>query len=153
MLKVDGRVKRPRDLSVADLAAIDQQYQVADISPLIPGRSGTAITLAGLLSVVGAEDDADYLGLHASSDDFHASIPLPTVLERGLLVYLQDGQPLTTKAGGPYRFYIRDFAACHADDVDECANLKFLDRIELTAGKGFDNRPSDDEEHEKLHQS
>ncbi len=152
MLKVEGRVKTPSELSVADLAAIDQQYQVADISPLIPGRTGTAVTLVGLLSIIEVEDDADYIGLHASTDDFHASVPLKTVLDRGLLVYSQDGEPLTLKAGGPYRFYIRDFAACHADEVDECANLKFLDRIELTAGKGFDNRPSDDEQHAKLHQ-
>ena len=29
--------------------------------------------------------------------------------------------------------------------------MKFVDRIELTAGKGRDNRPHDDAEHEKLH--
>ena len=51
----------------------------------------------------------------------------------------------------PARFFIPDHAACHTDEVDECANVKFVDHIELTVGKGFDNRPEDDEEHERLH--
>jgi hypothetical protein len=31
--------------------------------------------------------------------------------------------------------------------------VKFLDHIELTVGKGFDNRPQDDEEHARLHEN
>jgi hypothetical protein len=31
------------------------------------------------------------------------------------------------------------------------ANVKFVDRIELTADKGFDNRPHDGAEHAALH--
>ena len=42
--------------------------------------------------------------------------------------------------------------ACHTSDIDECANVKFLDRIELAIGKGHDNRPEDDEEHARLHE-
>ena len=89
--------------------------------------------------------------LHASHDDFHASVPLSTVRDRGLFIYEIDGEPLELAAGGPVRFYIPDHAACHSAEVDECANVKFVDRVELTAGKGFDNRPQDDEEHEALH--
>ena len=39
----------------------------------------------------------------------------------------------------------------NVDDIDECANVKFLDHIELTAERGFDNRPEDEEEHARLH--
>ena len=41
-------------------------------------------------------------------------------------------------------------AAC--DDIDECANVKFLDHIEFTAERGFDNRPEDEDEHAALHE-
>jgi hypothetical protein len=49
------------------------------------------------------------------------------------------------------RFLIPDYAACHTDEIDECANVKFVDRIELTTEKGFDNRPHDGAAHAALH--
>ena len=56
---------------------------------------------------------ARYLTLHASRDDFHASIPLEAVRERAILIYRLAGDPLPASAGGPVRFFIPDFAACH----------------------------------------
>ncbi len=67
------------------------------------------------------------------------------------MIYALDGEPLPAKAGGPLRFFIPDFAACHSADVDECANVKFVDHIELTAARGRDNRPTDEAEHAELH--
>jgi hypothetical protein len=67
------------------------------------------------------------------------------------VIYREGGQPLPEKAGGPVRFFIPDFAACHTHEIDECANVKFVDRLELTAAKGFDNRPHDGDEHAALH--
>lgn len=151
LLRVGGEVESPQELTIEDLRAIDHLFQVPDMSQIDAGRQGRAVKLAGLLHLVGAKDSALYLGLHARADDFHASIPLEPVRERGLLIYEIDGRPLSTKAGGPVRFYIPDFAACHTDEIDECANVKFVDHIELTAAKGFDNRPEDDEQHEALH--
>jgi DMSO/TMAO reductase YedYZ molybdopterin-dependent catalytic subunit len=151
MLTIAGEVANPRTLTFTDLAAIDPQYQVADVSRLLPGRKGDAVRLAGVLGLIAPKSTARYLGLHSSADDFHASIPLEAVAERALVIYRLDGQPLPAKAGGPVRFFIPDFAACHTAEVDECANVKFVDRIELTANKGFDNRPHDGAEHEELH--
>jgi hypothetical protein len=51
-----------------------------------------------------------------------------------------NGEPLDTKAGGPFRFLIPNAAECKTAEMDTCANVKFLDRIELTAGKGRDTR-------------
>jgi DMSO/TMAO reductase YedYZ molybdopterin-dependent catalytic subunit len=151
MLAIDGHVATPRTFSFADLAAIAPQHQVADVSRLVPGRKGDAVKLAGILEQVRPQVGAKWLGLHSSSDDFHASIPLDAVAERALVIYRLDGQPLPAKSGGPVRFFIPDFAACHTHEIDECANVKFVDRIELTAEKGFDNRPHDGEEHAALH--
>ncbi len=151
MLTIAGEVAEPRSLTFADLAAIEHAYQVADVSRLVPGRKGDAVRLEGILKLVQPRKTARYLGLHSSADDFHASIPLEAVADRALVIYRLDGQPLPEKAGGPVRFFIPDFAACHTDEIDECANVKFVDRIELSADKGFDNRPHDGAEHEALH--
>jgi len=153
LLRIDGEVEQARELTLEDLEAIDAAYQVADVSKLDPQRKGTAVKLAGLLELIGAKPTAQYLGLHGTLDNFHASIPLEPVRDRGLLIYRLNDKPLDDKAGGPVRFLIPDYAACHTDEIDECANVKFLDHIELTAEKGFDNRPEDDEEHERLHQN
>jgi DMSO/TMAO reductase YedYZ molybdopterin-dependent catalytic subunit len=151
LLSIAGAVDRPRELTFADFAAIAAEYQVGDVGRLLPGRTGDAVRLRGILDLVQPQTAARYLGLHASRDNFHASIPLEAVAERALVLYRLDGQPLPESAGGPVRFFIPDFAACHTHEIDECANVKFVDRIELTADKGFDNRPHDGAEHEALH--
>lgn len=151
ILQIDGECAEPRSMSYEDLARIASEHQVADVSRIVPGRKGDAVRLAGILALAQPKAAAKYLGLHSSTDDFHASIPLAAVVERALVIYRLDGQPLPVKAGGPVRFFIPDFAACHTEEIDECANVKFVDRIELTAEKGFDNRPHDGAEHEALH--
>jgi hypothetical protein len=35
--------------------------------------------------------------------------------------------------------------------LDECANVKYLSRIELTERRGRDTRPADEKAHEALH--
>ena len=151
ILEIAGEVTSPRGLTFADFAALPAEQQIADVSRIVPGRKGDAVRFAGILSLVKPKASAKYLGLHSSTDDFHASIPLDAVADRALVIYRLDGQPLPVKAGGPVRFFIPDFAACHTEEIDECANVKFVDRIELTATKGFDNRPHDGAEHVALH--
>lgn len=150
-LRIDGEVENPVRLSFADLSAIDEAYQLIDVSRFDPKRKGDAVKLSGLLKLTKAKPSANYLGLHASTDDFHASIPLEPVKENAFLIYRLDGKPLGLNAGGPFRFYIPNHAECHADEIDECANVKFVDRIELTVSKGFDNRPEDEDQHARLH--
>jgi len=153
MLSIDGEVELPASFSFADLAAMDARFQVADVSQLDPKRKGDAVKLIGLLERVRPKASAAYLTLHASKDDFHASIPLAAVRERAILIYRLAGGPLGESAGGPVRFFIPDFAACHTSEIDECANVKFVDRIELSAKRGQDNRPQDEKEHARLHES
>lgn len=152
ILKLDGEVEQPAILSFDDLAALAQEHQIADVSRIDPKRKGDAVKLAGLLARVRPKPSARYLTLHASSDDFHASIPLEAVRERAILIYRFDGRPLPTSAGGPVRFFIPDFAACHTSEIDECANVKFVDHIEFSSEPGQDNRPHDAEQHEALHE-
>ena len=151
ILEIGGDVGTPRWLTFDDLTALPAGEQIQDVSRIAPGRKGDAVKFASLLAMVKSNPSAKYLGLHSSADDFHASIPLAAVADRALVIYRLDGQPLPVKSGGPVRFFIPDFAACHTSEIDECANVKFVDRIELTSAKGFDNRPHDGTEHEALH--
>lgn len=151
LLRIDGQVENPSELTFDRLQAIDDSQRIIDVSRFDPKRKGDAIKLTALLELAGVKPNAKYIGLHGTLDNFHASIPLEPVRDKAFLIYRIDGRPLDVKAGGPIRFYIPDHAACHTDEIDECANVKFVDHIEFTAEKGFDNRPEDDEEHEKLH--
>lgn len=151
MLAIEGLVARPCVLSLSDLAALPARWQVADVGQLVPGRKGQAVYLAGLLEAIAPQESARWLTLHAAADDFHASIPLEAVRERAVLVYALGGEPLPVSAGGPFRFLIPDFAACRVHEIDECANVKFVDRLQFTAERGQDNRPHDAAEHAALH--
>jgi DMSO/TMAO reductase YedYZ molybdopterin-dependent catalytic subunit len=151
ILTVEGEVRAKLRLTFAQLAAMPEQAQRPDVSRLDPKRAGDAVTLAVILELAGELPGAEWLTLHAGKDDFHASVPLAAVRQRGLLVYRLGGAALPDRAGGPIRFLIPDFAACHTSEVDECANVKFVDRIELTRSRGQDNRPQEDAQHAALH--
>lgn len=150
---VEGLVQNRLALTSAELAALDTQHQVPDVGQIVPGRQGRGVMLRGLLRLAGPMPEADYLTLHSETDDFHASVPLAAVVDSGVLVYELSGQPLPIAAGGPIRFLLPNTAACHTAEVDECANVKFVNRIELSAGRGRDNRPSTLREHQKLHEA
>jgi DMSO/TMAO reductase YedYZ molybdopterin-dependent catalytic subunit len=151
-LRISGLVQTELQLTAKQLAIdVDAAFQVADIAALLPKRTGAAVQLQGLLELCKPSPEATHIGLHGSLDDFHASIPLAAVCDRGLIVHHLEGAILSVDQGGPFRFFIPDHAACQMDEIDECANVKFLDHIEFTAGKGHDNRPQDEQQHTALH--
>ncbi len=151
VLRVDGAVEAPLALSYRDLEAISEPHRVQDVSRFQPARRGDGVTLECLLERVRPRPEANYLTLHAERDDFHVSIPLAATRAEGIVVYRLDGGPMTAAQGGPIRFLIKDPTACHTSELDDCANVKFLDRIELSVRRGRDTRPSDEAEHAALH--
>ena len=50
-LKVNGLVQTELNLSIEDFQNVTDAYQVVDITTLMPGREGQAITLEGLLAL------------------------------------------------------------------------------------------------------
>ncbi len=151
ILRVTGEVQNPLELTFDMLNQLPAEHLEVDVSRILPGREGDALKLSALLEMAGAEPAGQFLGLHGTADNFHASIPLEPVRAKGLLIFRKDGAPLPVAAGGPVRFFIPDHDACHTSEIDECANVKFVDHVEVSRKKGFDNRPTDDEEHEALH--
>jgi DMSO/TMAO reductase YedYZ molybdopterin-dependent catalytic subunit len=151
-LTIDGEVDSPTVLSFTALGSLPEAAQVRDVSRLDPKRQGDAVRLAALVDLVRPKPGVRYLTLHATADDFHASIPLEAVRDTGILIYRLQGAPLPAKAGGPLRFFIPNHTACHTSEIDECANVKFVDRLELSTEKRFDNRPHDEQQHAELHE-
>ena len=86
-----------------------------------------------ILDRAGVLPSVNYLTLHAERDDFHVSVPLEPLRGQGIVVYRLGPDPLGIEHGGPIRFLIRDPAACQTDQLDDCANVKYLRRIELTS--------------------
>jgi DMSO/TMAO reductase YedYZ molybdopterin-dependent catalytic subunit len=52
ILEISGEVASPRALTFADFAAIPAEQQIVDVSRIVPGRKGDAVSLAGILDLV-----------------------------------------------------------------------------------------------------
>jgi len=152
-LRVDGAVESPADFGFDDLEGVAEAHRVVDVSRFQPERKGDGVALEALLERVRPRAEANYLTLHADKDDFHVSIPLEAVRAHCVVVYKRDGRPMAAEQGGPVRFLIKDPSACHTGELDDCANVKYLSRIELTVRRGRDTRPADDAAHAALHES
>jgi len=134
-----GSISLRRD----DCARFPDPDQVADVSALVPGRTGRAVRLAALLDRAGAKAGRF---LHVASNDPAFAVSLPIDEAKGaLVVYALGDAPLPESKGGPFRLLVPGHA-------DECVHVKQLARIELSDAPGRDTRPKDDAEHAKLHQ-
>jgi DMSO/TMAO reductase YedYZ molybdopterin-dependent catalytic subunit len=153
LLRIDGAVENAVDLSFDEFEKMPAEARIADVSRFHPKRQGDGVALEAVLSLVRPRPDANYLTLHADRDDFHVSVPLQAVRGEGVIVYKLNGGSLGSEHGGPIRFLIRDPDACHTSELDDCANVKYLSRIELTVRRGRDTRPADEAAHAALHQA
>ena len=132
-LRVEGRVNRTVDLSRADLAALPEMAQIPDVSTLNPARRGTGVDLAAVIDRAGPAADATRVILHADRDGFLVALPLAAMLVRAVVIYARDGGPVPDRDGGPFRVMIREAADCASgEELDDCANVKYLSRIQLT---------------------
>lgn len=147
-IRVEGEVHRALALGPDDLAALPGQ--VADVSSVIAGRSGTGVALRSLLDRAGIETGATHLTIESDDASFAASIPLESV-DAALIVYAIDGAPLPREKGGPFRLLIPDAASCGRAEIDKCANVKSVGVLRVDAGHGHDTRPATRAEHIAMH--
>ncbi len=151
VLTIEGLVESPIRLTYSDLDALPDADRVADVSRFHPARKGAGVNLDAVLRLAVVRPDANYVTLHADRDDFHVSVPLEPLRAQGVVVYRLGEERLAPEQGGPIRLLIRDPSACHTGELDECANVKYLSRIELTSRRGRDTRPASEAEHAALH--
>jgi DMSO/TMAO reductase YedYZ molybdopterin-dependent catalytic subunit len=150
-LRIDGSVENPKEYTHDDLTRFPESEQVPDVARFHPTRRGDGVTFDALLRRVRPKPEANYVTLHAGRDDFHVSVPLAPLIDQGIVVYQDNGVPLGPENHGPFRFLVKDPTACATGELDDCANVKYLDRIELTVRKGRDTRPTNEAEHAALH--
>jgi DMSO/TMAO reductase YedYZ molybdopterin-dependent catalytic subunit len=153
LLKIEGAVDNPLALTFAELAAFPDAAQFADVSRIHPSRRGDGVTLDAILDQAKVRPGANFLTLHAERDDFHVCVPLEAIKGQGIVVFKLGQGPLNVEHGGPIRLIIRDPSACHTGDLDDCANVKYLSRIELTERRGRDTRPETESAHAALHEA
>ena len=103
--------------------------EVVDLTTLCSNRQGRALPISILLA--GMVADATELVLTSSADGFAATLPLSAALEVGLIWFAGETDFLTEQQGGPFRFLIPNAAECKTAVLDTCANVKFVDRIEV----------------------
>lgn len=144
ILRVDGSVTEEGAWTYEDLAKLPKELQVEDVSKVEPDIPGAGVLVKGLISKAKPASRADHATFHSGDGRFAASIPLQDVVERGILVYKRDGAPLLPGKGGPVRFVI-------PQGDDACANVKSVNRIEITSGKGKDTTFDPDHDNPEIH--
>jgi 2-dehydropantoate 2-reductase len=134
-IRIEGAVVQPVTLDREALGKLPAEHQVSDLSTIMPNTEGKAIRVKGILEVPALAIGADHVTFHSQDGRFAASLTVRQAMEHGVLVYEQDGQPLSDSKGGPFRLLAPGLG-------DLCANVKGVARIELTQGPGKDTRPS-----------
>lgn len=105
---------------------------------MMPGMTGKAVKVKGLLDVPALAIEADHVTFHSLDGKYAATLTLQQAKDFGLLLYELNGEPLPDGKGGPYRLMTPGLG-------DLCANVKGVGRIEVRVGNGKDTRPPAEE--------
>jgi 2-dehydropantoate 2-reductase len=133
VVKIDGAVIQPVSFDRKALQQLPEEHQVTDVTTMMPGMQGRAISLKGLLEVPALKVEADHVTFHSVDGKYAATLTLQQARDFGLLLYELDGQPLPDGKGGPFRLITPGLG-------DLCANVKGVGRIEVSKGPGRDTR-------------
>jgi DMSO/TMAO reductase YedYZ molybdopterin-dependent catalytic subunit len=130
-ITVGGLVSRPRSFSFADLGALRQTRVVRDFQCVtgwrVPSVAWSGVALPDLLDAVGVRSGAGAVRFTSYDGAYSESLTLEQARRRDVLVAtgLQD-RPISSAHGGPIRLAVLPMYGYKS--------LKWLDRIELTAG-------------------
>jgi len=129
-LRVEGLVRRPRTLSLADLLTMPAVRLVREYHCVtgwsVPGVAWTGIRLRDLLALVGPLPAASFVLFHSADGSYSESLSLDQAnLPDVLLAYKLNDQPLSHEQGYPLRLVIAEMYGFK--------NIKWVDRITLAA--------------------
>ena len=131
---LDGAVNERLTLNADNLGNMSSEFQVPDVSVVMPKMNGRGVRVSGLLDPVNLQAGGDHVTFHSIDGKFAATLTLAQAREYGILIYEIDGAPLPLEKGGPFRLITPGLG-------DLCANVKQVARIEITKGVGRDTRP------------
>jgi DMSO/TMAO reductase YedYZ molybdopterin-dependent catalytic subunit len=129
VLRIDGLVGRPLELSPTDLArlpraSLDEPF-VCEEGWSVPGLRWGGVHLVEVLALAEPSPAARYV--RAGAGEY--VVPVPLTDAAGALVCDElNGEPLATEHGAPWRLVLPG-GACYT-------SVKWLDRLELTAEPG-----------------
>lgn len=128
-LAIGGLVDLPNfGLTHADLEALDDRFQVADVGAFsTPARTSTGklqgVRIQGLIELVGATPEALFVNARTRSG-FAVSVWRREVERLAIVAYAIDGRPLDPEHGGPFRLLLPGFKD-EARDLWDCAVIEF----------------------------
>jgi DMSO/TMAO reductase YedYZ molybdopterin-dependent catalytic subunit len=129
MLRIDGLVARPIELSQAHLTrlphAVLEEPFTCEEGWSVPGLRWGGLRLADLLALAEPLPAARYVRVGAGP--YVAPVPL-ALAAAALLADELNGEPLSIEQGAPWRLVVPG-GACYT-------SVKWLDRLELTAEPG-----------------
>ena len=136
VLRVDGLVVRPLELTLADLEALPQQKLTDDFVCLegwkAPAVEWQGVALESVLALAGVNPEAKWV--QASAAEFSVPMPLKEVGRALLAISLGEGTLLTVH-GGPVRLVV--------PGGDCFTSIKWLDHLELRARARRKHRQDD----------
>lgn len=134
VVRIDGAVVQPVTLDRTAFRQLSDESHVMDVGTVMPGMTGRAIKVKGLLEVPALAPSADHVTFHSLDGKYAATLTLQQARDFGLLLYEVDGEPLPEGKGGPFRLITPGLG-------DLCANVKGVGRMEVRVGSGKDTRP------------
>ena len=123
-LRILGLVHAPREFTDTDLDQLAPVQAVIPARKDKPDRVGTGVALKDVLAAAEPEPAATHGTCRAT--DYSASIPLPLLLDRGVVLRTEEGLRLVVPEGDTL-----------------CWNVKGLLSVELTAGAEPDSVPAE----------
>ncbi|HBN78081.1 MAG TPA: hypothetical protein DD473_20180 [Planctomycetaceae bacterium] len=114
------------------LAQLPADFHISDISKMISGRQGSGLKFRSLLESLKPEGvNIELISLKASHDQFEKSIQWQLIPVGAVLVYEIHGEEIPLEKGGPFRLYVPGTVVCGQAELDNCVNIKHLDRIDV----------------------
>jgi DMSO/TMAO reductase YedYZ molybdopterin-dependent catalytic subunit len=132
LLRIDGLVARPLTLTSADMsqlprAILDVPF-VCEEGWTVPGLRWSGVRLSEVVALAAPLPEARYI--RAGSAEWVVPIAVSDA-PAGMICDELNGEPLTIEHGAPWRLVVPG-GACYT-------NVKWLDRLELTAAPGEDD--------------
>lgn len=122
-------------LSFDDFKNLPADSIIKDVSEFDDRRIGSGIRLSELFRLNADWPTPSKFTFLATEDDYDYPVKADAILDRGILIFSIENQPLKKEQGGPFRLTVPGTLVCGTDPkagLDNCANVKFIDKIVVT---------------------
>lgn len=129
ILQMVGAVTAPGNWTFSDLRQMLPQE--SDLTTRGARWPFGGVPLSVLAKIVAPHEGVNRVRLCSTADNFERTVPWQPLREVGWIVFRHGEQPLSQTQGGPVRLWIKGHSSCGVTELDSCANIKFLDKLEF----------------------